>query len=93
DNGPLIYQLPVASSTGYGSQNVNGITTRKKGIELSITASPLKSATGLNWDIAFNYSRYKETLKEIYGNESSLVINNHAYKVGDRMDAIYGRGF
>ncbi|MFM9735928.1 hypothetical protein, partial [Streptomyces niveiscabiei] len=63
DNGPLIYQLPVASSTGYSSQNVNGITTRKKGIELSITASPLKSTTGLNWDIAFNYSRYKETLK------------------------------
>jgi TonB-linked SusC/RagA family outer membrane protein len=93
DNGPLIYQLPVASSTGYSSQNVNGITTRKKGIELSITASPLKSATGLNWDIAFNYSRYKETLKEIYGSEGQLVINNHAYKVGDRMDAIYGRGF
>lgn len=93
DNGPLIYALPVASSTGYSAANVNGITTRKKGFELSLTGSPLKSANGLNWDVLLNYSTYKETLKEIYGNETGLTINNHTYQVGDRMDALYDKGF
>lgn len=93
DNGPLIYALPVAGSTGYNSQNVNAITTRKKGIELSITGSPLKSTNGLNWDVTLNYSTYKETLKEVYGNETGLTINSHTYKVGDRMDALYDRAF
>ncbi|MBA4197377.1 MAG: SusC/RagA family TonB-linked outer membrane protein [Chitinophaga sp.] len=93
DNGPLIYALPVASSTSYGAANVNGITTRKKGFELSFTGSPLRSTKGLNWDVTFNYSTYKETLKDIYGNETGLTINNHTYQKGDRMDALYDKGF
>jgi len=93
DNGPLIFALPVATSTSYSAQNVNGITTRKKGVELSITGSPLKSEKGLNWDVMLNYSTYKETLKSIYGNETGLTINNHVYHVGDRMDALYDKGF
>ena len=66
-NGPQIYALPVPSSTGYSSQNVNGITTKKDGFEISLNGSPLKSANGLNWDVMLNYSTYKETLNEIYG--------------------------
>ena len=93
DNGPLIFSLPVANSTSYGSQNVNAITTRKKGIEFSISGAPLRSETGLNWDVSFNYSTYKETLKNIYGSETGLTINNHTYQVGERMDALYDKGF
>ena len=93
DNGPLIFALPIAGSTGYSAANVNGITTRKKGFEFSLTGSPLKSTKGLNWDVTFNYSTYKETLKEIYGSQTGLTINNHTYQIGDRMDALYDKGF
>ncbi|MEI6087528.1 MAG: SusC/RagA family TonB-linked outer membrane protein [Bacteroidota bacterium] len=92
-NGPQIYALPVAPSTSYGAQNVNGITTKKQGFELSINGSPLRSAKGLNWDVNFNIASYKETLDAIYGNESVLSLNSHNYKVGDRLDAYYGAGF
>lgn len=92
-NGPQIYALGVAPSTSYNAQNVNGITTLKKGYELSLTGSPLRSARGLNWDVTVNYSTYKETLDEIYGNEKSLPLNNHLYVKGDRLDSYYGTGF
>lgn len=92
-NGPQIYALNVAPSTSYGAQNVNGITTKKAGFEFSLSGSPLRSATGLNWDINANISTFKETLQSIYGSESVLALNGHNYKVGERMDAYYGAGF
>lgn len=91
--GPQIYALGVANSTGFQTQNVNGVTTEKKGFELSLNAQPLKSANGLNWNIVLNWATYKETLKEIYGSEPGLNLNGHVYHVGERMDAYYGNGF
>ena len=91
-NGPQIYALPVASSTGYAAQNVNGITSKKAGFEISLSGTPIKTSN-FNWDINANYSTYKETLDAIYGSETGLALNNHIYKVGDRLDAIYGSAF
>jgi TonB-linked SusC/RagA family outer membrane protein len=91
-NGPQIYALPVASSTGYTAQNVNGITSKKAGFEITLSGTPIKTSN-FNWDINATYSTYKETLDAIYGNETGLTLNNHVYKVGDRLDAIYGSAF
>ncbi|SKB83924.1 SusC/RagA family TonB-linked outer membrane protein [Dyadobacter psychrophilus] len=90
DEGPRIYALPVSTTTGYSSYLVNGINTQKTGWEIALTGSPLKSATGLNWDVVANYSTYKEVLKEIYPGVDAL---NTFLKVGDRMDKFYGRSF
>jgi len=92
-NGPNIYQLPVAPSTGNQVQIVNGVTSLKKGFELQLQGSPLRSKNGLNWDINLNYSTLRETLKDIYQNQSSLLQNNHNYKIGERLDGIYGTKF
>jgi TonB-linked SusC/RagA family outer membrane protein len=92
-NGPQIFALGVAPSTGYTAANVNGITSQKKGFEFVLNGSPLRSARGLNWDISLNYSTYKETLKDIYGDETILSINGHNYVKGERLDALYDRGF
>jgi len=91
-NGPQIYALPVAPSTGYGAQNVNGITSKKAGFEITLSGTPIKTGN-FNWDINATYATYKETLDAIYGNETGLTLNNHVYKVGDRLDAIYGSAF
>jgi hypothetical protein len=91
-NGPQIYALPVASSTGYAAQNVNGITSKKAGFEITLSGTPIKTAN-FNWDINATYATYKETLDAIYGTETGLTLNNHVYKVGDRLDAIYGSAF
>jgi len=91
-NGPQIYALPVASSTGYAAQNVNGITSKKAGFEITLSGTPIKTSN-FNWDINATYATYQETLDAIYGTETGLTLNNHVYKVGDRLDAIYGSAF
>lgn len=63
-NDPTIFALPVASSSGYYKQTVNGFTTQKKGWEVSMTSSILENQKGLNWDVMVNWSTYKETLNE-----------------------------
>jgi len=92
-NGPQIYALNVAPSSSYTSHNVNGITTLNQGFEITLNAAVLKSSKGLNWNVSANWSTYKETLKEIYGDEKVLNINGHSYTVGERMDALYGTKF
>lgn len=92
-NGPNIFQLPVSTSTTDNNQLVNGVTTLKKGFEIELVGSPLRSEHGLNWDINMNYSTYKETLKSIYGSQQFLQQNGHNYVVGDRLDDIYGTKF
>ena len=92
-NGPNIFQYGAASSTTYTSQIVNGVTTEKKGLEIQLNGTILKSKDGLNWDANFNYSTYKETLYSIYGDATTLTQNGHAYQIGDRLDAIYGTQF
>jgi TonB-linked SusC/RagA family outer membrane protein len=92
-NGPNIFQLPVSTATGNTNQLVNGVTTLKKGFEIELTGSVLRSKDGLNWDINANYSTYKETLKSIYGDQQVLQQNGHNYTVGERLDDIYGTKF
>jgi len=92
-NGPLIYSLPVAPSTGSYAQNVNGITSLKRGIELQLNASPFKNPKGFSWDLNMNWSTYKETLKAIYGDEKTLSLNSHNYTIGERLDDFYSTKF
>jgi hypothetical protein len=66
-NGPQIFALQVPSSTGYAAQNVNAIISKKQGYEIAVSGSPIKSARGLNWEVAVNYATYKETLQDVYG--------------------------
>ena len=90
DAGPQIYQLPLAPSTTYANANVNGVTTQKKGWELTLNVVPVKNQNGLIWEASINWSTYKERLKDIYQDQDVLTLNGHNYKKGDRMDALYG---
>ena len=92
-NGPQIFKSDIAPSSGYESKMINGVTTQKKGWEFTLSANPIRTASGFNWDISGNVSTYMETLKEIYDNATEVLLNDHYYKVGDRLDAYYGYKF
>ena len=92
-NGPQIFAKGIPPSTTNNFQNINGLTTTRKGFELALTGSPISSPKGLNWDISLNIATFRETLSKIYGGATTLPLNNHNYKVGDRLDEIYGTRF
>lgn len=93
ENGPQIYPYTIAPSTGFSAQNLNAITTKRTGIELALTAGIIRSTSGFNWDLGINYGTFKETLSKVLENDNSvntLVLGNHTYKVGDRLDEVFG---
>lgn len=92
-NGPQIYALGNAPSVGQNFHNINGITTLNQGFEVSLNAAIFKRREGFNWNLSANWSTYRETLKEIADGYNELWLNGYNYKVGDRMDAYYGRAF
>ncbi len=94
-NGPQIFALPVASSSGYYKENVNGLVTQRDGWEVALTGQAIKNPNGLNWDVLVNYSNFKEKLKEIYGNETSIYLTGpeHVFNIGDRLDGYYSYNF
>ena len=91
-NGPLIYQLPVASSTGYQSRTVNAIESEKKGWEVVFNATPVKTHN-FRWDIGINWATYRETLHKTYPGVATVQIGNHNYKIGERLDDFYSTAF
>ncbi|AYL96158.1 SusC/RagA family TonB-linked outer membrane protein [Mucilaginibacter celer] len=92
-NGPSIFPLGIPSSTLYYAHTENAVTSLKKGFELSLDGAVIRNPNGFSWNILVNYSTFKETLKDIYGDEKSIPINNHVYKIGDRLDGYYGIKF
>jgi TonB-linked SusC/RagA family outer membrane protein len=100
NDGPRIFNRDLSQTTGYTSAIVNGIKTQKTGLEITLRGTPLRSKD-LRWDILFNLSNYKETLKEVY-NENGVSItqvprnyfvsgnnSNQFISIGDRTDQVF----
>jgi TonB-linked SusC/RagA family outer membrane protein len=88
-DGPGIYNLPISQTSGYTSALVNGIKTERKGMEIVLNANVIKAESGFRWDVAVNWSTFKEYVNEIYGD-----IQNYTnyIQVGERIDQIWGSG-
>ncbi len=85
-NGPGIFDLTLSETSGAKTFRTNGITTLRKGVELAINARVLEKRDGLNWNVALNWSKYKETLKAIYPADPTITQVNSFLKIGDRTD-------
>lgn len=88
-DGPSIFNLPLSGSAGYSSRQINGLTTDRRGVELTLTASPIRRANGLNWNILVNLSTYQQYLDKVY----DTIKNYGLIQVGQRMDQIFTRDF
>lgn len=86
-DGPGIYNLPISEASGYTTALVNGIKTKRKGAEVVVNATPISTSGGFRWQIAMNWSTYREYVEEIYGD----IKNYTPYiQVGERIDQIWG---
>jgi TonB-linked SusC/RagA family outer membrane protein len=76
-----IIERPLSSASGYTSVLENGGEFLRKGVEITITATPVKMQR-LSWDLTFNWSRAHRYQQSDFGS-SDLQI-----KKGDRTDEI-----
>ncbi|MGS2763983.1 SusC/RagA family TonB-linked outer membrane protein [Sinomicrobium sp. M5D2P9] len=77
-------EVPISITSGYDSRLINGNEYKRKGIELTLSAVPVKSGN-FTWDIMTNWSQSYRTLESTY--DGSDRIGN--IKVGTRTDQIY----
>ncbi len=98
--GPGIVQSQWSEASGFTGGTVNGIKTEKKGWEVSLSGTPVKTQSGFTWNTLVNWSTYVERFNEFYDGKTSLsgkyipgADSRITYNVGDRVDGLYGFKF
>jgi outer membrane receptor protein involved in Fe transport len=94
----LLYEDPLPFYTGFRTQMTNVGEVQNRGIELSISASPLKKRNKLNWDINFNISKNVSKILSLGQQDFKLIGTGWSkaeavqgiLKVGDPLGNWYG---
>ena len=89
-DGPQIFNKQISAASGFSNYTINATKTQKKGWEISLAGTAIKSAKGFNWDVLVNWSTFKETFKEL---PPGVTVLNTFYKAGSRTDEVYIRKF
>lgn len=93
--GPRTFARPISEATGYTAQLVNGIVTRRKGVEIMLSADPFKNSTGLKWMPMINFSTLRERYVEFYDDATGnkLTQLDPWTQIGDRVDELNANGY
>jgi hypothetical protein len=89
-DGPKILKNPISSTSGYNFMYVNGLKTKKNGVEISLFAAPIQTANGFSWEINANWSTFQEVYTEL---PAGVELYNDFFRVGDRTDKLYSSAF
>lgn len=85
-----IIDLTISQASGFNSRKVNGNQYTTNGLEIMLTAVPVKNSL-LTWNTAINWSRNIQKITGIYGDASVAEKDRRFgnFKVGDRADSYY----
>jgi hypothetical protein len=64
DNENQIFSVPLASSSGFSSININAGLIRSRGAEFLLGCTPVKT-TEWQWDVNINFTKNKTTILEL----------------------------
>ncbi|MFT3682095.1 MAG: SusC/RagA family TonB-linked outer membrane protein [Ferruginibacter sp.] len=81
DQKNYIIRVPLSVASGYKEMLVNGDIINRRGIEITLTGTSVRTKN-VKWDISANYSTAHKYVKEYYG---GATIRD-AIKVGERTD-------
>ncbi len=77
-NKNQVLPLTVSGASGYGSTTINAGLIQNKGIELTLTGSPIKK-DNISWDMTFNISRNINEVVELAEGSQVLPYDNTTY--------------
>ncbi len=93
----MIFDVPVASATGYSKFRENVGEVENKGIEVLVGGVPVQT-DNFSWDVSLNFSKNENTLVELIDGLDSFTLNstnsgNLAIRaeVGGSIGDIYGK--
>jgi TonB-linked SusC/RagA family outer membrane protein len=72
-----IIPIDVSPSTGYASRVINAGEILNRGVELLLSATPVKLNNGFQWDMSFNFTRnYSEVVELAPGVQRFFISND-----------------
>lgn len=89
-DGPSIFSQSISPTTGYTTYRINAVKTSKTGVELTLNANPVRSYSGINWELLINWATYKEKYTTLPPGLNKLY---DFFQQGDRVDKLYGSAF
>jgi TonB-linked SusC/RagA family outer membrane protein len=87
-----IIPVSVSTGTGYNSKYVNAGTLQNKGIELTLTATPLKSEY-FKWDVSVNWTRIRNKVVELYADVKNFTLPNGDFQASGSSNAPLGGSY
>src|SRR5690606_29724839 len=75
-----ILPVPVTSATGYARRFVNSGEVRNRGIEVSLTGSPIKTED-FSWDIGVNWSLNRNEVLSLYDDIDNIILYSYQSNV------------
>ncbi|WP_026978421.1 SusC/RagA family TonB-linked outer membrane protein [Flavobacterium tegetincola] len=94
----LITPIALDPATGFTAQYNNSGTLENKGIEITLTASPVRTED-FDWNIAWNFSKNENTLLSLKEGTTSLLLAQAPFRarilaeVGKPYGQIYGTDY
>jgi TonB-linked SusC/RagA family outer membrane protein len=95
-----LLQLQLAAPSGFSDQYVNAGDIQNSGVEITLSASPVRKTGGFNWDMNVNYARNVNKIVELhpdikraflgggYGRTAGPLV-----QVGGAYGDMYGEGW
>lgn len=92
-----IIPLSVSNTTGFDAVIVNAGQVENAGVELMLTATPISSPGGLQWDISFNWAMNENKVLSLAAGQDNLEVGNREgisinARVGEPYGSIIGVG-
>jgi TonB-linked SusC/RagA family outer membrane protein len=84
----VIFDLPLAASTGYSVQASNAGKIRNEGIEATLTLHPLRT-TDFDWDLGFQYAHNKNRVLDLQGADA-VDLPTGGFFTGTLVSAVEG---
>jgi TonB-linked SusC/RagA family outer membrane protein len=70
----LITNAPIDPATGFTATTINLGSMRTRGIDLQATITPVRTASGFNWDAIVNFGRYESIVQELSAGLDEVLI-------------------
>lgn len=97
DNRNQIFAVNLPRSSGYSARLINAGLIESRGLEFTLGGTPV-SRNGWNWDVNFNWSRNRTTVKELTPDLKRLNLwtengGGAITFVGQQIGDLYSQGF
>jgi len=88
----VIFPVSVPYSSGFAGALLNAATLENKGLEITLSTTPVKTISGVRWDLNFNWSRNVNKVVQLYPGFDRIMVGGFGGGEAE-IDAVVGQPF